>query len=185
MRFVSKYGHMVVQIRPEIVEPFATGQVRVLQRGILAHFEPYRITPDEREFALGRFVFQGWYQEQDEATMVPLDYRIGLYDTDLAARDGGWDDETKTFVEQQLIALEHYGDIAPCPVVVLTPPWPKYDEYKGTPQQLMRKLVDEGHDLDKVLAYESSDGPQRQAVIDALVDVLSNESMDREEEVLA
>jgi len=185
MRFVSKYGRLVVQIRPEIVEPFATGQVRVIQRGILAQFAPYGLTAEERDFALGRFNFQGWYQEQDEASMVPLDYRIGLFDSDAAARELGWEDETKRFVDEQLTALEYYGDVAPCPVIVLTPPWPKYDSYRGSPAQLIRKLIDEGHDLNYVLAYEHSDGPRRPAVIDALVDALSNESMDREEEVTA
>jgi len=185
MRFVSKYGHHTVQIRPEVVEAFATGQVRVLQRGILAHFHPFGLTPEERDFALGKFTFQGWYQEQDEATMVPLDYRIGLYDTDVAARDGQWDDETKLHVEETLLALEYYGDIAACPVVVLSPPWPKYDTYKGSPQQLVRKLIDDGHDLEAVLLYETTDGPHRQPVVDLLVEVLSNESMDKEEEVLA
>jgi hypothetical protein len=185
MRFVSKYGRHTVQCRPEIMEAFATGQVRILQKGILCHFEPFKCSPEEREFALSTFAFQGWYQEQDEATMFPLDYRIGLYDTKEAASDGNWDDATRDYVEQFLIDLERYGDIAKCPEVVLTPPWPKYDTYKGSPQQLIRKLVDEGHDLNDVLNYEASDGPQRQPIIDALIDALSNESMDREDEVLA
>jgi hypothetical protein len=186
MRFVSKYGRHTVQCRAEIMEAFATGQVRILQKGILCHFEPYKCTPEEREFALNSFSFQGWYQEADEATMVPLDYRIGLYDTNEGARDGNWDEATKTYVEEFLVALQYYGDIAKCPEIVMTPPWPKYDTYRGQPAQLIRKLVDEGHDLNYVLAYESSDGPQRQSVIDALVDALSNDSMlGKEEEVLA
>ena len=34
------------------------------------------------------------------------------------------------------------------------PPWPNYDTFKGSIPALMRKLVEEGHDLKEVLAYE-------------------------------
>ena len=185
MRFVSKYGRYGVQVRPVIAEAFATGQVRIIQQPIHAIFNIHGITADERDFALTNFVFRGFYQEADEVSVVPFDYRIGVYDTDHAAASEGWDADTKQFVESTLVELCQFGDIALIPVIALAPPWPKYDSYRGAPSQLIRKLVDEGFDLEAVLAYESSDGPQRQPVIDALVDVLSNDSMNQEEEVLA
>lgn len=154
MRFISKYGRFGVQVRAIVAYALPTGGMNIVQDPLYAFFHPYRLTPLEREMALLHWTFNGSYQEQDEVTIVQPDYRIGLFDSDEAAIEGNWDDDTKRLVEETLIDLaERFSDIIVVRSMV-PPPWPRYDDFRGTPQALVRRLVDDGHDLDAVLTYE-------------------------------
>ena len=154
MRFISKYGRYGVQIVPILAEAYAFGGVNIKRDPVYAFFEPYKLTPLEREMALQHWSFNGFYQEQDEVTIVPPDYRIGVFDSDETAIASGWDSATKQQVEETLLDLsERFDDI----LVVrsqIAAPWPRYDEFRGSPQALVRRLVEDGHDLDAVLTYE-------------------------------
>ena len=155
MRFVSKYGRFGVQIRPERAEPLGTGEVRVLQTPIYAMFKPEGLEPMERELAVARWKFNGSYLEQDEVSLVPPDYRIGVFDSERAQLDNGWTDHEREEVERTLIDLsERFGEILVIPKTVIPPPWPRYDDFKGSIDQLLARLVEDGHDLDAVLTYE-------------------------------
>ena len=155
MRFVAQYGAYRIQLRPQISEAFATGDVRVTQEGIYATFERDLIQPHEREAALAVFSFRGQYQERDEVRMVEPDYRMSVWDSDRAAALNGWTDELKQWAEGRLLSADANGiDYIHVPALVLDPPWPTFDSFRGTPESLVKKLVEDGHDLEQVLAYE-------------------------------
>ena len=174
MRFLSKYGRFAVQIQNKIEENYATGMSRTLQEGIYARFEPGLMRPMERELALAHWSFNGFYQEADEVTIVPPDYRIGVFDSDQAQSDNQWSDETRLRVETELSRLAGlYDDMLIVPRTTLPAPWPNYDSFEGTLAALMRKLVDDGYDLNQVLLYEE-ESQKRPEVITALEELISN-----------
>lgn len=187
MRFASKYGRMIVQIQPLITEDYATGGQKTLQNALYARFEPGGLEPFEREVVLAQWSFQGSYQELDEVTTVPPDYRIGVFDSVLAQQQHGWTDETRQKVEQGLIDVQKLNEILALPKTTVPAPWPLYDEFKGTVRQLLKKLEEDGHDLYAVLTYERA-SQNRPALVDALqskLDGFDVEEARQEEEVLA
>lgn len=176
MRFLSRYGEFGVQLRPQVQEAYATGMARVVQEGVYAMFHVQGLTVEEQELANAhwRGSWNGFYQAEDEVTVIPPDYRIGVFDSEQAQLDSGWSDELRLQVEQDLIVLaDRFNDMIPVPVLALAPPWPRYDEYTGTPAALVRKLVDEGHSLEAVLAYER-ENQGRVAVIAELEGLLGS-----------
>jgi hypothetical protein len=155
MRFLSKYGRWGVSVRRPIEEHYATGMSQTIQAAVNAMFHEGGMTPEERELALSRWTFEGSYQEQDEVHIVPPDYRIGIFDSEQAQIENGWSDEIRVEVENHLIRhSERFEDVLVVPRVSISPPWPRYDDYGGKPAALVRKLVDEGHNLDAALTYE-------------------------------
>jgi hypothetical protein len=153
-RYLARYGRFGVQIRPQIQEAYATGAVRVLQSELSAYFQPYLLTPLERELAINEWTWNGSYQELDEATTVEPDYRIGLYDSEQHQADAGFSDEVREEIEEFLNRYAESFDAVVAVGSFVQPPWPRYDEFRGTPAALVRRLVDDGHDLELVLAYE-------------------------------
>jgi hypothetical protein len=174
MRFVSKYGRFGVPVRRHEEERYANGVVRVIQQGITAYFDPNKLRPLEREMAVKRWAFNGSMQEADEATTYPPDYRIGVYDTDEAQQDWGWDEDTRDEVERFLLdyADRHEGWVFAVRSLV-PPPWPNYDDFRGTPQALVRRLVEDGYDLETVLAYER-DHQKRPKTIEEIEKAIAN-----------
>src|SRR5215831_18752314 len=186
MRFLSKYGRFGLQIRPQISEPYASGMVRVTQYQVAAIFEPQGLSNEERALAFQSFWFNGSLQEQDEVTTVQPDYRIGVFDTRQAQLANDWTDDVREEVERALLShADRFGDIIAVPEVRLTPPWPRYDEYAGSPSQLARKLVDEGYDLQAVLDYErqNQDREKVVAAIEAAIEDGYIDEPEREEEL--
>jgi hypothetical protein len=193
MRFVSRYGRYGIQLRADIQEAYATGMTKTIQEPIYALFSPDRLNNVDRETALKHWSsWNGAYQEMDEVTTLAPDYRIGVFDSDEAALTSGWDDETKAWVDEQLVEFANrYNDIAIVPKTLITAPWPNYDTFKGSTASLMRKLVEEGHDLQVVLAYEEA-VQGRGRIIEAIQALLTDPEAlealkpeDAEEEVLA
>jgi hypothetical protein len=193
MRFVSRYGRYGIQLRPQIQEAYATGMAKIIQEAIWANFSPDILTHIDREIAMQTWAhWNGAYQEMDEVSVIPPDYRIGVFDSDEAAIREGWSEETHAWVDEQLTDFANrYADIAIVPKTLLDPPWPKYDTYKGSISALMRKLVDEGFDLEKVLEYEHA-VQGRGKVVEALQNLISDpearealEPEREEEEVVA
>lgn len=157
MRFVSRYGEFGVQIRPQFVEAYATGGVQVTQQGVYAMFHVIGTRPEEVDLAKERWhgTFNGFYQQEDEVTILPPDYRLGSFDSEQAQLDNGWSDEIRDEVERTLIELsERFNEILVVPATLLPPPWPNYDNFEGTLAALMRKVVDDGYELENVLGYE-------------------------------
>jgi hypothetical protein len=154
MRFISLYGRFMIQYQGMRQEAYANGMVRELQPQINLTFEPYRLTPDERELALNTWTFNGTLQEQDEVTTVAPDYRIGLFDSRQAQEDHLWPDELREKIEQYLFDYSERYDWVLAVRSHIAPPWPRYDDFRGTPNALIRRLVEDGHELEKVLTYE-------------------------------
>jgi hypothetical protein len=185
MRFISKYGRFGVQIQPIRAHALAEGGMHISQEPVYAFFHPYKLTPLEREMALAHWTFNGFYQELDEVSIVPPDYRIGHVESDEAALENGWDPDMKRRVEVELERLaEAFTDI----LVVrstIPPPWPRYDEFRGTPQALVRRLIEDGHDLDAVFTYER-DHQSRPKVLEEITKAIESGGVEvnAEEEVL-
>src|SRR5262245_33132497 len=102
MRFVSKYARYMVQVRPQIVEAYATGANKVVQPQLVATFAVDLVTGDERALARQHFSFNGFAQEQDLVTIVEPDARISAFDSRLAQAEQGWTDEERELVETVL-----------------------------------------------------------------------------------
>lgn len=190
MRFVSRWGRFSIVLRPMIQEAYATGMAKVIQEPIYARFSPDILNHLDRETAMKTWSsWNGGYQELDEVTMVPPDYRIGVFDTDTAAMQYGWDEDTKAWIDEQLVEYSvKYEDIAIVPKTLIDPPWPNYDSFKGSVPALMRKLVEEGHDLAKIKEYEEAVQGRGKIIeaIDALInDPEAIEALQPEEEVVA
>lgn len=187
MRFLSKYGRFATSVRREITEAYATGATRTLQAQVVAQFHEGGMTPDERELALKSWFFEGSYQDLGEVHTIEPDYRIGVFDSEQAQLEQGWDDATREEVEQHLIRhSQRFEDVLVVPATMIPPPWPRYDDYTGTPAALVRKLVDEGHSLDAVLTYEKAT-QKREKIIAALEEAISDPDADyapAEEEVI-
>jgi hypothetical protein len=172
MRFLSRYGRFGVQIRPVIQEAYATGMARVLQEPVYAMFRPEGMLAHERELALNHWSYNGLYQLDDEVSIMPPDYRIGVFDSVLEQQTSGWSDELREEVENELIRLgEIYDTVMMVPATSVPPPWPRYDDYRSGIPALVRKLVDEGHDLEQVLEYEraNKNRPELCAQLEALI----------------
>lgn len=175
MRVIARYGRYAVQVRPQITEAYATGHTRVIQGQLIAHFHEGLITPEERAIAKQRWSFNGFYQEQDEVTQVEPDYRIGLFDSTVAQAQQGWSDEDRRVVEDELVRLSiEY----PTTLIVVTqeqalPPWPNYDLFTGSLNDLCRKVVEDGYPLEGVLAYEE-ENQDRPEVVQALKQLIDD-----------
>jgi hypothetical protein len=184
MRFVSRWGRHSVQIQSLIQEAYATGAIKVLQDAVYAQFYPEGLLPHERELALIKWTWNGFYQQEDEVTVVPPDRRIGVFDSVIAQQQHRWSDEVREMVEAELIRLsQEYNDILVIPRTVVPPPWPRYDEYGGSPKGLIRKLSDEGHSLEQTLEYERA-MQNRPGIVEALEQALANPDLEFEEEVV-
>lgn len=174
MRFISKYGRYGVQVRPVVQEAYATGMAKVVQEPLYAHFQPYDLTPQERELALNHWSWNGFYQLEDEVTTMAPDYRIGLFDSVKAQEASGWTDEERIQVERALLDSGRLtNDIIPVPVTLFPPPWPRYDEFAGTTDELLTRLVEDGHVLDEVLEYERAN-QNRPELVRALRDLIDD-----------
>jgi hypothetical protein len=173
MRFIARYGRYAVQVRPHIQEHYATGQSRTIQSALVARFHEGLLLPAERELALTHWTFNGFYQEQDEVTQVAPDYRIGLFDSRAAQIEQGWTDEDRKTVEEELerLALANPSELLLVVGIRAEAPWPNYDVYDGSINDLCTKVIEDGYDLDEVLAYEESaqDRPEIIAALKQLI----------------
>ena len=169
MRFVSQYTNYIINIRNPVrrVTDFGVEQIR---DEIIAEFDANSWNQRDMEVAIASFKFHGIFQFEDEATPVPPAYRLSVYDTDEKAAEFGWDDETKAEVEQRMITAKSFGrDFVLVQELALAPPWPAYDTFPGTAEELAQQVLDLGYSVDDVVAYETSKwGQQREDVLDAL-----------------
>jgi hypothetical protein len=182
MRVISQYTNHVVQIRPMRQRALGDGGVEVTQDPIYCVFQPAEqgafIFENEKEAAERHFSFPGLTQHEDEATPSDPIYRLSVFDTDEAAEKEGWDAATKAEVEQTLMRK---SQTAPQNILVITDtpiaaPFPRYDEFVGDPDELVLKLAEDGHDLDRVLHYERTFGQRRVDVIEALERGIENQA---------
>jgi hypothetical protein len=169
MRFVSQFTNYAIGILPG-KKRFTEYGVEVVAPDLDAVFDSNGWNQRDMETALLAFRFRGIYQHEDEATPVSPAYRLSIFDTDEVAEKEGWDDETKTLVEQAMLAARANGrDYVQVIEIALNPPWPSYDLFDGKPQALAEQVLALGYDLEEVIAYEESKwGQQREDVLVAL-----------------
>lgn len=174
MRFVSQNSNYVCQIRPQRSRALGDGGVEITQEPLYAVFTPVEdggfLYESEKEAAERHFSFPGLTQHEDEATPSDPTYRLSIFDTDEEATKNEWSAEDRQLIED---TLQRMAQLAPDSLLVIqsTPipaPFPAYDEYAGDPEDLVVKLVEDGHDLGRVLHYERTFGPKRPEVIAAL-----------------
>jgi hypothetical protein len=157
-----------------IQEAYATGMAKVVQEPVYAMFEPWLLRPEERELAISRWTFNGFNQHEDEVTVLPPDNRIGVYDSVVDQQNKGWPDALRLEVERVLIANSEITDnICVVPKSFIAPPWPRYDDFNGTSDELLARLVEDGHALDSVLAYEI-DNQNRPEIVTALQELIDD-----------
>jgi len=168
VRFISHSPAFMIQIVPERVHFSPYGDRLIDREGFVAKFNQNDINEGDVEFAERVFVPEGLNGRQtliDEVTLAPLLARLSVFDTDEEAKREGWQGQTledstgiydkKEYVESFLAKhAEGHGDFRLVEVASMEPPWPRYLDYQGTPDELLAKLESEGHDLRRVLVFE-------------------------------
>lgn len=166
MRFISQARRMTVQIQGGRVEYLAGGIERPIIPNILVDFESQDVTDEEIDFAEKTFSgFAGFKMLRDEVTREPLRNRMSSFDTELPAHVNAWaalDEQFgkpaghhKQLVEEVLLARSGPDtDILLVTERQASAPWPKYNDFAGSFEDLVARVVDDGYDLDEVLLYE-------------------------------
>lgn len=174
MRFISQHSNHVVQIRPQRSRALGDGGVEITQDPIYAVFTPLDaggfLYENEKAAATDHFKFHGLTQHEDEATPSDPTYRLSIYDTREEAQKNEWDAETQKLVEDTLVRMSTLSpnDLLVIETTPIPAPFPAYDEYAGDPGELVISLVQQGHDLERVLHYERTFGQNRPEIIEAL-----------------
>jgi hypothetical protein len=174
MRFISHINRFGVKIFDRKVEILGGGVERELRPQLVANFQMGDVTPDEVRFAEQTFNLNGRTTEIDTVTPTNILSRLSTYDTenegnletyhqiDLQMEGqptpngrGVWGEgTTKQLVEEALIRRGDGQMFAPIVEARLTPPWPRYDDFRGSIEELVTKVEDDGHHLPAVIAYE-------------------------------
>lgn len=172
----------MVQVIQELSHPNAYGQVIVDRPGYYAQFNQNDVTAADLEFAERVLVSEGINGrtlELDEVTLSPLIQRVSVFDTDEQARRERWATRTHTdeygnehnfkdYVERWLAdRSQNHPDFRMIEEAPLEPPWPNYLDYRGSLDSLISRLIEDGFDLGRVLAFEEKVG-HRDAVIERL-----------------
>jgi hypothetical protein len=184
MRFVSHSPAMLVGVLPKKSHFNNYGDEITDQEGYIAQFSPNDLTEVDVRFAEKAFLnefgqIHGQTVMGDEVTPTPFIERLSVFDTEETAVREQWDARTvtdvygkttpfKEYVEKTLTerAVNH-PDFRLVVELPAQPPWPNYMEYRGSLEQLVERLVEDGYDLLEVIRFEEQTG-HRQAVIDAL-----------------
>jgi hypothetical protein len=179
VRFISPHAKHRIKLRDEIVEylpgPHGTER-REREPFVIAKFErAIEVGIHEHEVALGLDAFgqtllrgmpsadpeiietEGGRFVTTEGIHSPV-YKLGLLDTEDPRH--GWDEETRLFVERELLSRpEHGSDYLLAEAPSIAPPFPTWDEIRGrgqqtTPQLLARMVRDGGMDVTAAINYE-------------------------------
>ena len=111
----------------------------------------------------------------DEAIPTDPINRLSVLDTDASALENNWPLETKQLIESRLLELSMMSPTE-CLLIEDTPiekPFPNWDVDDRDPEALVIKLIEDGHDLDRVLYYEQTFGPKRALVIAKLEEAIA------------
>jgi len=168
MRFVSQYKMFGMQIRPIREMVLATGQTQVMVEPLYIQFWQGDISDAEIAAAEAHWgKFAGRTLERDQVTPTPLISRLSVFDTDAEHHPWANDTEVKEMVEEMLLSKAGAKDYIYVPREALAPPWPTYDNFKGSLASLLKRIDEDGFGLEQILAYESSpDGPRRESHIE-------------------
>ncbi len=170
MRFITRHPRYSFHAQASTQQIVMTqnGPMQVAaQPMILCQFEQGGLSPWEIELALKSFHFAG----QPDENMVPKENRLAVYDTELAQLQQGWNDDTRSFVEQRLLADAEYGkDYIAVGGPKREAPWPAYDRVPdaATLLQMIPLLgFDTYEGVEKIRLYEH-DHQHRPEILEAL-----------------
>lgn len=172
MRFLSHIRNFSVQIVEPRTHATQYGDIIVDREGYVADFRTHDVTETDIQFAEDVFVKQGLLYgrttQLDEVTATPLLTRLSVFDTDERALVEGWDPEFKKLVEDKLMQrAENHPDYRLVTREPIEAPWPRYLDFRGSLEQLLQKVVEDGYDVRQVIAFERQSG-QRPQVVEAL-----------------
>jgi hypothetical protein len=200
MRFISHSRRFMVQIFPS-VKMVENGIEREISPQLVAKFKQGDLTSDELSFARSLWdrSANGRTLEMDQVTKTDLLGRLSVYDTDAPdvqqefdeidraldgqphaklARDERWKpgDAERLTIERlmEAAARGNNGDFAAYTEAAVPPPWPKYDDFPGSAEDLLEVLVEQGHHLPQALAYERQNG-KRRVVIEMLEEEIARQ----------
>lgn len=158
-KYLSKFSKFKKTVRKgeQMLTASPAGpQMQLVREPIIALFQQAIVTSEERDDAFRHFGFRGVADGEDDPGR-----RVSGYDTEEAARNYAWDEETLAEVERVLDAgvgsdyyrIEHAR---------LAAPWPRYDELTAQgrrtveicAQQIQQTVEQLGLDPDAVSAYE-------------------------------
>jgi hypothetical protein len=153
-RFVSShrnYSHGVRNGVPAHLGP--DGRMVPEQTELSADFTPDLRTDEDTALAMASLQFRGLPIFED-GRPVPPNYRISVFDSEVAKLKNGWTDEDE---EQVIEALRHGGPIGTMYVEVLPvaaeKPWNGYDELTDA-DRIVELALAITADLTKVAQYE-------------------------------
>lgn len=182
MRALAAYGRYSIQVQRQIDEAYATGMTHTIQRSLIAEFFPGGMLPQERELAISQFAFPGFNQMVDEVGIVPPDGRIGCFDSRQSQISDGWTDEERELVEAVVTrkATETPSSLVVVPEYRTPAPWPRYDEFSGDTMALVRRILEDGYEIEPILAYES-ENQNRPELVAAFEQLLADSRASMEE----
>jgi hypothetical protein len=151
---------------------FVDGVEETVRSPIYADFWQEDIREHEVMAAEKSFNLHGRTTEMDQVTPSPILNRLSVYDTIVAQEREGYTDEQREQIEQFMLRrAEQTGNstFMMVPEREILPPWPRYNEFRGSVDRLLERIAEDGYDLNSVLTYEASQyGLRRPAVMDAL-----------------
>lgn len=193
MRFISHSRRFQVLILSP-VKVIENGIEREIAPMLIAQFKQGDLTAEELEFAERKWekTAHGRTLEQDQVTKTPLIGRLSTYDTNDPAVQAEYEevdrvlegkphaklprgqvwkdgDAERITIERLMHTMQLTGgaDFAVIEEAVVPAPWPAYNEFPGSVEDLVEVLVAQGHHLPQVLQYERQN-LKRHAVIAAL-----------------
>ncbi len=185
MLFISPHPlYQLLGITDELVDYHPTnGRVIRTTPGINAEFFHGGAPSWALEQALANPKFRGAWGGLPDG----VDYRayISTFDTNVAASQNRWDDDTKAYVEEFMLNHPHYGQYyieAVAPTEIADLPWPNYNETHHSRIVITAREI--GADLQKTLNYERKN-KARPFVVDLLEKELAENPQPAEELVTA
>jgi hypothetical protein len=183
VRFLSHSRNFSVQVIEPRGHATQYGDWITDREGYIAQFVNDDVTEADVNWAEEVFVKGGLAHGRttlvDEVTPTPLINRLSVFDTEEMALRENWHErkhvdafgnehDFQKHVEDFLSrrAVDH-PDFRQIFVEPIETPWPRYLDFRGTLDQLLEKIEDDGYDPARVLAYERQSG-HRPAVIAAL-----------------
>lgn len=178
MRLVSHIRKFHIQIQHRHAEQLAGGLEREIIPPVEAQFETGDITAEEVAFAELNFRggIHGRTVEVDEVTPTSILGRLSTFDTDSDVNVAAWQaldarfgppreytqglrpfDTHKEMVDEFFKDRVARGLAADYLIVTETPvvaPWPKYNEHRSSVDDLVVRVIEDGHSLEQVIAYE-------------------------------
>jgi hypothetical protein len=184
MRFVSHAPKMRVVVVPTKKHATQYGDEITDQEGYTAEFNQNEVNESDVHFA--QKVFQDEFGRihgqtvlVDEVTPTPFLDRLSVFDTEETALREHWEAKVVRNINGEIVDFKQYVEEALARAAVnspdyrqvielpVAPPWPNYLEFRGSLEQLVRRLVEDGHDLQEVIRFEEQTG-HRQAVIEVV-----------------